>query len=562
MFGHHQRIIQQTQEAILQISPDKTLIDANPAAEALLACSKKELIGQRLDRFFPDLRLLTQASSNARAVEIKLQPKQGEALWVNAHLVLDTRSRRSSLFLRDITQQRAQRLMLEQTLEQALDAVVTINEKNHVTFFNAAAEALWGYQREEVLGKNVNMLVPHQHQAEHDELINRNRRTGQNKIVGTSREVRIERKNGELIWGLLSLSKIDLEGRFFYTAFVKEITAEVERREEFKVLSLVANETNNPVIITNPEGKIEYVNPGFERLTGYQREEVLGQIPGRLLQGTETDPKTVARIREALAQQKPFYDEILNYTKSGVPYWIAMSITPVLGAQGKVEHYISVQSDITATRQAAQDFTRRLNLISAALILLEWTPDGRLAEYNDYFVSRMGSAAEAEKAASQIWAQVNKLDRSALEQGMVAFNASVDADQESAKVFDSRICTLKNFQQQTTRYVLFGVDISSRHLAVQETQLAMQELLHASAQIQDIVSSITGIAEQTNLLALNAAIEAARAGEQGRGFSVVADEVRHLAGRSSGAAGQISELIQLTQQRIDHLAQALKQLDN
>ncbi len=96
----------------------------------------------------------------------------------------------------------------EQVLSQALDAVVSIDEKNLVTFYNAAAEQLWGFKREEVVGKNVKMLVPHAIQHQHDGFVNANRDTGQDKIVGTSREIEIERKDGSKVWGSLSLSKV------------------------------------------------------------------------------------------------------------------------------------------------------------------------------------------------------------------------------------------------------------------------------------------------------------------------------------------------------------------
>ena len=77
--------------------------------------------------------------------------------------------------------------MLKKTLDQTLDAVVIINTRNRITYFNDAAERLWGYTRQEVIGKNVKMLVPSQFQSGHDELVEANRRTGQDKIVGTSR---------------------------------------------------------------------------------------------------------------------------------------------------------------------------------------------------------------------------------------------------------------------------------------------------------------------------------------------------------------------------------------
>ncbi|MBX2819693.1 MAG: PAS domain S-box protein, partial [Rhodothermaceae bacterium] len=125
----------------------------------------------------------------------------------------------------------SQQNSLQQVLEQAIDGVITIDENNCITFFNKAAEKLWGYSREEVLGKNVKMLVPRAIQANHDDYVNANRRTGIDKIVGTSRDIKVERRDGSEFWANLSLSRVTLDGKTTYTAFVKDITKERNSRE-------------------------------------------------------------------------------------------------------------------------------------------------------------------------------------------------------------------------------------------------------------------------------------------------------------------------------------------
>ncbi|RNF33455.1 methyl-accepting chemotaxis protein [Paracoccus methylarcula] len=118
--------------------------------------------------------------------------------------------------------------MAEATLASAIDAVVIIDHRNNVIFFNRAAEVLWGYSAKEVLGRNVRMLVPERFQAGHDEYVNSNRRTGHDKIVGSSRDLKLIRRDGREVSVSLALSKIRVGKSWAYAAFVRNISQEYE----------------------------------------------------------------------------------------------------------------------------------------------------------------------------------------------------------------------------------------------------------------------------------------------------------------------------------------------
>jgi PAS domain S-box-containing protein len=102
-----------------------------------------------------------------------------------------------------------------------------------------------------------------------------------------------------------------------------------------------------------PDNPLIYVNTGFERLTGYPAEEVLGRNC-RFLQGTDTDPATAETIRRAIHEERECTVEILNYRRDGTTFWNRLSLTPVRDDSGKVTNYIGVQSDVTARREAEE----------------------------------------------------------------------------------------------------------------------------------------------------------------------------------------------------------------
>ncbi len=155
--------------------------------------------------------------------------------------------------------------------------------------------------------------------------------------------------------------------------FEKEI-AERQRAEEAlkqseseaRKLALVASRTDNGVIITDAEVRIEWVNEGFTRISGYALEEVLGLKPGAILQGPESDPATVAMMRERVEAGLGFQCEVLNYGKSGRRYWAAIEVQPIRDESGRLTNFMAVESDITERKRAE----RRMEVQHATMHIL------------------------------------------------------------------------------------------------------------------------------------------------------------------------------------------------
>jgi PAS domain S-box-containing protein len=555
-------LLDQVVDGVVTIDGQNNVVYMNPAAERLWQRPAADVLGRnvamlvpqamqsRHDGFVDHHRRTGQNKIVGTSRAVQLERADGTVIWVSLSLSkveLPGGVQGYTAFVRDVTAERIAQETIDQTLEQALDAVICIDEANNVTFFNAAAERLWGYGRAEVIGQNVKMLVPREMQPRHDGFVNRHRETGEDRIVGTSREVQVPRKDGSWLWGSLSLSSVRLSnGKKVYTAFIRNVDEEVRRREQFKILSLVADETDNSVIITGADRCIEYVNGGFERMTGYSLDEVRGRKPGDFLQGPLTDPETVKRISQSLREGVPTYVEILNYGKDGKPYWVSLAINPVRGDDGRIERYVSIQANVTETKQASLKFDSKIRTISATNVIAEWSMQGTPIDGATVPLSSILPSDAFQRVASgdSVRREVPFPDEHGTEHWL-----------------DAIFSCQRGFDGTPESILMCGADVSARRNAVQETGTAVQQAVDSSRRIAQISATIQGIAGQTNLLALNATIEAARAGEAGRGFSVVAQEVKALAGSAREAAQQIDTLVGETTRRIQTVADAMQRLN-
>lgn len=130
-----------------------------------------------------------------------------------------------------------------------------------------------------------------------------------------------------------------------------------------KLFKPILDNINDIVVITTAHDldsggpTILYVNPAFTAVTGYTRQEAIGQTP-RMLRGPRTDPRTGAIIRAALSAGDPVHTEVLNYAKDGRTYWLDLNIIPLRDEDGHITHFAAIQRDVTERKNLEQELTQ------------------------------------------------------------------------------------------------------------------------------------------------------------------------------------------------------------
>lgn len=99
-------------------------------------------------------------------------------------------------------------------------------------------------------------------------------------------------------------------------------------------------------VMTNADGLIQWVNSEFTSMCGYRLEELKGRKPGHVLQGPATNPTTVETMRQAFWNRRPVTVEVVNYHKNGNPYWVSISMSPVLDETGEPRCYVAIEREI------------------------------------------------------------------------------------------------------------------------------------------------------------------------------------------------------------------------
>jgi diguanylate cyclase (GGDEF)-like protein/PAS domain S-box-containing protein len=170
-------------------------------------------------------------------------------------------------------------------------------------------------------------------------------------------------KNGKEIPVLLCGTRVNAKGGEYLFGVGIDIGERRQREEQLRLRERALHAASNGIVIARcdgPDNPIEYVNPAFERISGYSAEEVAGRDP-RFMAAPGMDEKERNVLREAIAANRSVNVVLRNLRKDGELFWNDLNITPVHDEQGKVTHFIGVINDVTAAMQRTAHLEHEVN---------------------------------------------------------------------------------------------------------------------------------------------------------------------------------------------------------
>ncbi len=244
--------------------------------------------------------------------------------------------------------------MLQAALQTAVGAIIIIDDKGLIRTLNPAVEKMFGFSGEELIGRNVNVLMPEPFRSRHDGYLRHHLETGERKIIGIGRQVMARRKNGAIIPVHLSVSTFDTDGQKYFTGILHDLSEQrVGVLAEQGLLQAIFNHLPDAVLIVDPQSMITLCNPAVMRVFGYAPEEIIGKSMA-VLHETPAEFQRAQELNERLKEHEPLGLRTIRFRrKSGEAFPAETVVSALHDQDGHFMGFLSLNRDIS--RQVVQD---------------------------------------------------------------------------------------------------------------------------------------------------------------------------------------------------------------
>ncbi|MGC4397532.1 PAS domain S-box protein [Hydrogenophaga sp. T2] len=347
--------------------------------------------------------------------------------------------------MRDVTADRDSREMIRQTLEQAVDSVITVDDQMRITFCNASAQQLWQRPCAELVGQNLRVLLHDSLVDEYDRALAQSPKEVLEQFIGPGRDMPIKCLGRQDTWGRMSLSRVQVDERVSYTAFVRDITESRRDKQsllesEYRMRTLLESLPNVAIQGYSTDLRVSYWNRASEHLFGHTAAQAMGRYLSELILPPAEHAALLHDMRDMVARGRPLPPREMNLRRQNgeeVPVLLSLLCLPL--AEGVNELY-AVQVDLS-DRYAAEALQLKLQTKlreSQKMEALGTLASGVAHDFNNIVAAILGNVemalldVQAEHPARVSLYEVRKAGRRArnLVQQILAFGRQQVASRE------------------------------------------------------------------------------------------------------------------------------------
>ena len=274
-------------------------------------------------------------------LELEIVDAKGARKWVRTKgvpVIKDGKVVQVRGILQDITERKRTERSLEESqarmaaiVKTAVDAIITIDGQGIVSSFNPAAEKIFGYSSEEIVGKNVSLLMPSPHREQHAQYLARFKSTGESHVLGVQREVLALRKDGSTFPIEIGVSEIQVHGNQMFVGILRDVSErklaqDALRRSEQRYRRIVET-AREGVWVHDVEGRTTFVNTRMAEMLGYS----VGELEGRPVIDFVV-PELRAAFQVYLERRRQGIGETHDFQfrcNDGSPLWAIVSASPL-----------------------------------------------------------------------------------------------------------------------------------------------------------------------------------------------------------------------------------------
>jgi len=388
-------VLEAAQEGIIIISrADRSILYANPAAERMFGRARDDLLGRPTTILYPpDARAEVEAefaalirAQGGRASNLPAVRSNGERFVVDIFASEIRYEERAAMFgfFTDVTELRAaeaERARLEQELIEAralraevraeaiLDAVdegvVEVDSEGLVRYMNKAALRTFGVSAETVIGRHYRDAVPFEildRPADTEGPFEHVLRTGE-PVSGEGATVRMP--DGGLLRAAYYIRPLEAAAGSGVLLVFRDITERERQQLRLQLMSSAVEQSASAILITDTDGRIEYVNPKFSALYGFEPTELIGETP-RVLKSGHTTAAEYQGLWRTILSGGEWHGEFLNLRKDGESRWVAAAIASLRAPDGRPTHFIGVHEDITERKAIESELTQAREVAETA----------------------------------------------------------------------------------------------------------------------------------------------------------------------------------------------------